>query len=100
MEERNRRYYQAQDHDMGEDTSTMTPEKGVFLPGVTEADASWLVTVLAVLTMQGDLWISPTILAAKNGGYLAPEDTERARRLLDALKPHAKTNAELQGEGG
>ena len=63
---------------------------------VDEHDLSWLVTVLAVLTMQGELWISPTILAAQKGGYLNPEDTERARRLLEALKPFAKTNAELE----
>jgi hypothetical protein len=126
MEERNRRYYQSQDHDMGEDTGPMTPdpnamyevpysrlvemremaaklkaieeEKGVFLPGVEEGDFSWLVTLLAILTSEGELWIEPTLVRnAKQGGYLDKHDTARARRLLDALSPHAKTNAELGG---
>jgi hypothetical protein len=87
-------YKKAATLDHGEDTSNMTPEaskQGVFLEGVSEGDVSFLVTILAILTSEGDLWLDKSILAAPLHG----DALERCSRLLTALAPQAKTNAEL-----
>jgi hypothetical protein len=68
--------------------------KAPLIPDVSEEDFSFLVTILAVLVSEHDLWIDPTI-PSKHSGRLAPESAERARRLLDALKPLAKSNGDL-----